>query len=112
MVSHRALSNHMSWMQQNFPLHMRDAVLQKAPFSFDASVWEFWAPLLAGARLVMARAGGHRDASYLIEEIQRRRVTTLQVVPTQLRMLEEEGLERCGAILRRVFCGGEVLSRE
>ncbi len=111
MLSHASLLNHMLWMQQHFPLATDDAVLQKTPFSFDASVWEFWAPLLSGARLVLARSGGHRDAAYLIEEIKRRRVTTLQVVPTQLRMLEEEGLRGCSS-LRRVFCGGEALTTE
>ena len=111
MLSHRALFNHMAWMQERFPLNSEDAVLQKTPFSFDASVWEFWAPLLCGARLVLARSGGHRDAAYLIEEIRRQRVTTLQVVPTQLRMLEEEGLEGCES-LRRVYCGGEALTAE
>ncbi|MFO1072262.1 MAG: hypothetical protein U1E17_06190 [Geminicoccaceae bacterium] len=33
-------------------------MLQKTPFSFDVSVWEFVWPLLTGARLV-ARPGGH-----------------------------------------------------
>ena len=111
MISHRALFNHMAWMHEHFPLYAEDAVLQKTPFSFDASVWEFWAPLLCGARLVLARSGGHRDAAYLIAEIERERVTTLQVVPTQLRMLEEEGLAGCQS-LRRVYCGGEALSAE
>ena len=38
-----------------------DVVLQKTPFSFDVSVWEFFWPLMAGARLVLARPGGHQD---------------------------------------------------
>ena len=41
-------------------LDASDRVLQKTPFSFDVSVWEFFWPLLAGARLVLARPGGHR----------------------------------------------------
>jgi non-ribosomal peptide synthetase component F len=41
-------------------------MLQKTPFSFDASAWEFYAPLLAGAQLLMARPGGHQDAQYLV----------------------------------------------
>jgi len=49
----------MAWMQERFPLREEDRVLQKTPFSFDASVWEFYAPLLAGARLVLAAPGGH-----------------------------------------------------
>ena len=41
-----------------------DRVLQKTPFSFDVSVLEFFWPLMAGAELVMARPGGHRDPEY------------------------------------------------
>ena len=67
VVSHRAITNHMQWMGEALPLSSQDVVLQKTPFSFDASVWEFYAPLLAGARLVMARPGGHTETEYLVE---------------------------------------------
>ncbi len=44
VVIRTALTNHMSWMQRVFPLAPADAVLQKTPATFDASVWEFYAP--------------------------------------------------------------------
>ncbi|HEX6087528.1 MAG TPA: amino acid adenylation domain-containing protein [Thermoanaerobaculia bacterium] len=110
VIPHRAICNHMLWMQSAFPLHASDAVLQKTPFSFDASVWEFYAPLLAGGRLVVAQPGGHRDAAYLAETIRNEHVTVLQCVPTQLRMLlDDQSFARCTS-LRRVFCGGEALT--
>jgi amino acid adenylation domain-containing protein len=109
MVTHRALSNHMLWMQRVYPLTASDHVLQKTPFNFDASVWEFYSPLLAGGRLVMARPGGHQDADYLIETIIKERITVLQLVPSMLRaLLAESRFERCHS-LKRVFCGGEAL---
>jgi len=112
MIQHRALSNHMLWMQERFPLDATDCVLQKTPFCFDASVWEFFAPIMAGARLTLARPGGHQDGAYLINTIVNQQVTTLQLVPSMLRMLlAEDGLERCQN-LKRVFCGGEALPVE
>ncbi len=112
MIPHHALCNHMSWMQSTFPIGPGDRVLQKTALSFDASVWEFYAPLLAGAQLVMAKPGGHRDPAYLVEAIQRDNINILQVVPTVLRLLvEEPGLRQCVS-LRRLFCGGEVLPPE
>jgi amino acid adenylation domain-containing protein len=112
MIEHRALSNHMLWMQERFPLDAADCVLQKTPFCFDASVWEFFAPIMAGARLTLARPGGHQDSAYLINTIVNQQVTTLQLVPSMLRvLLAEDGLERCQN-LKRVFCGGEALSGE
>src|SRR5918996_1353101 len=109
MIPHRAICNHMVWLQSLFPLTEADKVLQKTPFSFDASIWEFYAPLLRGAQLVMARPGGHQDALYLAEVMAEQQVTTLQLVPSLLQVLLEEGsLESCHC-LRRLFCGGEAL---
>jgi non-ribosomal peptide synthetase component F len=58
---HRAIRNRLLWMQQTFALGAGDRVLQKTPFSFDVSVWEFFWPLLTGAELVIAEPGGHQD---------------------------------------------------
>jgi amino acid adenylation domain-containing protein len=109
MISHRAICNHMLWMKSQWPLDGSDAVLQKTPVSFDASVWEFYAPLMMGARLVLARPEGQRDSAYLVEAIKRFGVTVVQLVPLQLQMLlDEPELSECRS-LRRVFCGGEAL---
>nr|QEO74872.1 condensation domain-containing protein [uncultured bacterium] len=112
MIPHGAITNHMHWVQQRYPLQSDDVMLQKTAFSFDASVWEFFAPLLAGARLVLARPGGQQDSQYLIDVMQQQRVSILQGVPSLLRVLVgEQGLEACVG-LRRVFSGGERLTAE
>jgi len=109
MISHRSICNRLEWMNERYPLMEDDSVLQKTSFSFDASVWEFYVPLIAGARVVMARPGGHQDAGYLVKTIAERQITTLQVVPSMLEVIvEERGLAKCKE-LRRVFCGGEAL---
>ena len=112
MVSHQAIVNHMQWVQSDFPLNTTDKFLQKTPFSFDASIWEFYAPLLVGAQLVLAEPGGHQDSDYLIATIVEQQITHLQLVPSLLRSLLAQGdFSRCRT-LRQVFCGGEVLSRD
>jgi amino acid adenylation domain-containing protein len=112
MNTHAALYNRLRWMQEEYRLTADDCVLQKTPFSFDVSVWEFFWPLATGARLVLARPGGHRDGAYLVELIKRERVTTLHFVPPMLQVfLDEPGVETC-ASLRRVVCSGEALPRE
>jgi len=109
MLSHRNLCNHMSWMQTTFPLTEKDKVLQKTPFSFDASVWEFYAPLLVGGQLLLAQPGAHADPTYLLKLIAQQQVTTVQFVPSLLQILiEQGGLETCHS-LKQIFCGGEVL---
>ena len=112
MIPHKALANYMGWMQSTFPLTVEDRVVQKTPFSFDASIWEFYLPLLAGARLVMARPGGHQDSAYLVKLLEEQHITVLHVVPSLLHvLLEEKEFPGCTS-LRRVFCGGEELSVE
>lgn len=107
--THRALTNRILWMQDAYHLTPADAVLQKTPFSFDVSVWEFFWPLITGARLVFARPGGQRETDYLVDVIARNRITTLHFVPSMLRaFLDDPGLNRCTS-LRRVICSGEAL---
>ena len=109
MLSHRNLCNHMFWMQTTFPLAEKDKVLQKTPFSFDASVWEFYAPLLVGGQLLLAQPGGHADSAYLLELIAQQKVSTVQFVPSLLQiLLEQGGIETCHS-LKQIFCGGEAL---
>jgi amino acid adenylation domain-containing protein len=109
MISHRALNNHLHWMQAIFPLTEADRVVQKTPISFDASVWEIFAPLLGGGRLIVARPGEHRDSAYLVKLLATHQVTMLKLVPSLLQLLlEEASFETCRS-LRHVFCGGEPL---
>ncbi len=113
MNTHRGISNRLRWMQETYRLTTADGVLQKTPFSFDVSVWEFFWPLLAGARLVVAKPGGHQDSAYLVELIAQQQITTLHFVPSMLRVfLEEQGLDTCNQCLRQVFCSGEALPFE
>ncbi|MGN8359415.1 AMP-binding protein, partial [Pseudomonas sp. SMN11] len=84
MNEHAGVVNRLLWMQDAYQLGADDVVLQKTPFSFDVSVWEFLWPLQTGARLVMARPGGHRDPEYLRQVIQNEGVTTLHFVPSML----------------------------
>ncbi len=112
MLAHRGISNRLLWMQQTFQLTGEDRVLHKAPLGFDASVWEIFLPLLAGATLVVARPGGQLDLAYLIDLINQHQISTLHFVPSMLRVfLAQKGVEQCRSI-RRVWCGGEVLSPE
>jgi len=113
MNTHRAVSNRLLWMQHRYSLLADDVVLQKTPFSFDVSVWELFWPLITGARLVVARPGGHRDPGYLREVMEREGVTTLHFVPSMLSVfLEEAEVEQQCASVRRVICSGEALSMQ
>ncbi|MET0497202.1 MAG: amino acid adenylation domain-containing protein [Steroidobacteraceae bacterium] len=108
---HRSLHNRLAWMQDAYDLSAADVVLQKTPFSFDVSVWEFFWPLMQGARLAIAEPGIHRDPRMLVDVIRRQRVSTLHFVPSMLNAFLEQEVEECTS-LRRIVCSGEALSIE
>lgn len=112
MNCHRAVVNRLLWMQEAYKLTGGDRVLQKTPYSFDVSVWEFIWPLIAGARLVLLPPGAHRDPHEIIRCIVAREVTTAHFVPSMLEsFLGEAGVEQCTS-LTRIICSGEALSSE
>ena len=98
----------MIWMQNEFPMQ-QGIVSYKNPFSFDASIWEFFAPLLNGAELVMALPNLHTNPKELIKSIRMNSITVLQLVPTMLQLIMEEDEIRECTSLKYVFCGGEPL---
>ncbi|HJS23707.1 MAG TPA: amino acid adenylation domain-containing protein [Pyrinomonadaceae bacterium] len=111
MNSHRAIVNRLLWMQQAFNLGPADAVMQKTPFSFDVSVWEFFWPLMTGARLVVARPGGHQEPAYLARLVEEQQITMLHFVPSMLQQfVEEPRVQSLCSSVRQVVCSGEALS--
>jgi amino acid adenylation domain-containing protein len=109
LVTHRSLTNHLVWMQRAYPLTLADRVPQKYSFSFDVSAVEIFWPLLAGARLVIARPGGQHDVRYLVHLMAEHAVTSIDLVPTLLDALLDDPGFTGNAALRRVTCGGEAL---
>ena len=108
-IRHDALTNCMVWMQETYQLTDTDAVLHKAPFGFDVSVWEIFWPLSVGARLVIAQPGDHRDPERIIELIQRHGVTTLNFVPSMLKAFLAYPDVKAKTRLKHIMCGGEAV---
>ncbi|MDG1462419.1 MAG: amino acid adenylation domain-containing protein [Gammaproteobacteria bacterium] len=109
MNEHRGIVNRLNWMQDEYPLNHTDRVLQKTPFSFDVSVWEFFWPLITGAELIIAKPGGHRDSTYLAEIIKTQQITTTHFVPSMLQVFLQDAASTGCSSLKRVFCSGEAL---
>jgi len=110
--SHAALQNRLQWMQQAYGLDAADTVLQKTPFSFDVSVWEFFWPLMVGARLAIAEPGAHRDPARLAALIAQHRVTTLHFVPSMLQAFMSHDAAAGCTSLRHIVASGEALPAE
>ena len=108
-VPHQGILNRLQWMQEQYGLNETDRVLQKTPFSFDVSVWEFFWPLMTGACLYVAEPEQHKDSIAMINMIVQHRISTVHFVPSMLQaFVDTPGLERCTS-LKRVICSGEAL---
>ena len=110
--THAALAERLQWMQNAYALNETDVLMQKAPISFDVSVWECFWPLITGARLLIAGPGEHRDPHRIAQLVQEYGVTTLHFVPPLLSLFIDEPLSAECTSLRRVFSGGEALPAE
>lgn len=113
MVGQTAIVNRLLWMQNHYPLTGEDVVAQKTPCSFDVSVWEFFWPFIAGAKLVMAEPEAHRDPLAMQQFFAEYGVTTTHFVPSMLAAfvasLTPETARQSCATLKQVFCSGEAL---
>ncbi|MGH3886642.1 MAG: amino acid adenylation domain-containing protein [Pseudonocardiaceae bacterium] len=111
MIRHAAIAARLCWQQELLGFGAGDAVLFKAPMGFDISINEVFLPLVSGARLVVAEPGGERDIEYLLEVIERERVTFVYLVSSMLDLLLElPDVAVRARVLKHVWCGGEALS--
>ncbi|MGH3550594.1 MAG: amino acid adenylation domain-containing protein [Pseudonocardiaceae bacterium] len=111
VIPHRATVNYLQWMQEAVPLSADDTVLHSASFSLDASVWELFAPLIAGARLLLTPPSAHRDLGAIARLVARSGVTVLQMTPSLLLPLLQQPVIEQWRALRRLFFHGEAFTR-
>ncbi|RCS61180.1 non-ribosomal peptide synthetase [Microbacterium sp. JB110] len=110
VLTHGAVANRLVSDRELYGLGSHDRVLFKSPVTFDWSMQEMFLPLLAGATVVVAADGGHRDPEYLAKVIGRQSVTFANFVPSMLQAFMEAGPDPIAlASLRRLHLSGEGL---
>jgi amino acid adenylation domain-containing protein len=109
MVPHRGIVNRLRWMRQELGLLPHEAVLQKTPCTFDVSVWEFFWPLMAGARMALAPPGWHKDPDALQRLLRDEQISYTHFVPSMLgAFMQSRRFEELRALC--VVCSGEPLN--
>ncbi len=108
VVEHGAIHNRVVWMHEEYGLSPDDRVLQKTPYVFDVSVWEFLWSFSVGSTLVVAEPGGHAAITYMYGLIRDAGVTHLHFVPSVMRLfLMVPALDQLP--IKKLFCSGEAL---
>jgi len=110
MNKHSSLTNHFLWIQETLGLNSNDATLHKTPCNFDASILEIFLALQCGAKIVIAKADGHKSTHYQLNEISKHRVTFIFSVPSVLNIMLDEIGEQENTTLRLILLGGEQFS--
>ncbi|MEV2218883.1 amino acid adenylation domain-containing protein [Nocardia vinacea] len=111
-ISHAAIHNQITWMLAEYPLGVGDVYLQKTATTFDVSLWGYFMPLRAGAKLVVATHDGHRDPAYVAETIAAQGVTVTDFVPSMLTVFAAHTPAGSCPTLRDIFVIGEALPPE
>ena len=111
-VEHRQVCNQLFWAGQALSLVPADRVLQKASFSFDASILEIFLPLAYGCRMVVAAPGGEQDPDYLLRLAVEQKVTYCDLVPSLLEVMLTHPAISQWTSARIITCGADVLKPE
>ncbi|PYS76408.1 MAG: non-ribosomal peptide synthetase, partial [Acidobacteria bacterium] len=108
MVSHDSLLNLIGWHQRAYDITHADRATQVASISFDASVWEIWPYLAAGAAVHIVDSQTRLDAGRLLSWLADNSIT-VSFLPTPLaESLLAEPMPR-GPALRALLTGGDRL---
>src|ERR1051326_7181014 len=107
-LTHRGLVNLLTWHQRAYRVTPQDRATQLAGFSFDASVWELWPYLTAGASIHIVDDETRAGAASLVPWLNERKIT-ISFVPTPV---AEETLRvpwPGDTVLRVMLTGGDKL---
>ncbi|GLW90659.1 hypothetical protein Aglo03_14750 [Actinokineospora globicatena] len=107
VVTHRDVVTLLSAAQPSFQFGPDDVWTLFHSFAFDFSVWELWAPLLTGGKLVVVPHETSRSPEDFRDLLVEHGVTVLNQTPSAFYQLA--AVERRGLAPRVVIFGGEAL---
>lgn len=114
-VNHGSVANLLGWLDKRYPLQSEDVIFHRGTFTFDGTIPDvfWWMYKAAGVSLLDAEDA--KNLENIINTIYRDGATVTTMVPSLLEallqfLLENQEQQIKIKSIRKVFCGGEVLS--
>lgn len=109
MISHASLAWRVHWMISNYG--NSGTVLQKAAYTFDVSMWEFFLPLCQGELLYLLPDVYRANPEKIVRVIQNGEISTIHFVPAMLNMFLSYIEEKKIVLpeIKHVYSSGEAL---
>ncbi len=110
MITHQNAMCFIQWGIKTFDLVEDDVLSSIAPFHFDLSVFDLYAGLASGARIILIQPSSVKNPMILAELIDRFKITVWYATPTTLKMMLRFGrMNRYShTSLHSVLFAGEV----
>ncbi len=108
-VPHRAVVNLLWALRERPGLAASDTLLALTTICFDLSVFEMFAPLVVGAKLVIATDDVAQSGTAILELLSRSKATVMLATPVTWQLLIDAGWR--GGTARKLLCSGEPLTR-
>ena len=111
MIEHHSAVNLINWVNKEFAVGERDALLFITSMCFDLSVYDIFGILAAGGKIVIAKKEQVQNPKELAEILSKERITFWDSVPSTMNYLvnslEESGDGYLQENLRLVFMSGD-----
>jgi non-ribosomal peptide synthetase component F len=110
-ISHHNLTQLIASQDGGLPAPSEQAWSHWHSYAFDFSVWEIFAALLRGGRLVVVPESVATEPTELHDLLVSEQVNVLTQTPSAIGMLASDGLESCALVMGGEACPAEVVDR-
>ncbi|MFG6200629.1 amino acid adenylation domain-containing protein [Nonomuraea sp. JJY05] len=90
VIEHRSMLNHVLAKTDSYEVDSGTLLVQNAPVSVDVAIWQFFAPLLAGGRVLVPSDAEISDPKAFLRVLDDRPATVVELVPSFLAVLLDE----------------------
>ncbi len=110
-ITHNQLNQQICRLQELAPLTEDDVLLQQGSLSLETTLWEYWWPLLSGAKVIISSEDAQENVAALLQLIDLYNVTVIHLPPILLGRLLTNSQPSLSTTVRTILCSGGPLTK-